>query len=84
MEQRWSTNFLHLQNHLRRDGLGLLERLPEPKETYDDALERLKEYLQHHTRILAERRALFLSIQAPSESSIEWTCRVRRMVVKFQ
>jgi hypothetical protein len=44
---------------LGRDGLGIFEGLPEPKKTYDDAVDRLKEYFQPRTSILAERRSLF-------------------------
>ena len=72
--------FRLLQNHLGRDGLSILDGLPEPKLTYEEAVQRLREYFHPKTSALAERRNLWRSCQEGGETVTEWACRVRKLV----
>jgi len=70
------------QNHLGRDGLLIYEGLAEPKKVFGDVVRRMEEYFTPKFSILSERHSLLSSQQGLSESITEWSCRVRRMVLK--
>lgn len=89
--QRQFTNYLQLaevednkrllilQNSLGRDGLDIFYGLPEPKETYDEVIQRFNEHFTGRVSILLRRKAFYTSAQGTSESATDFACRLRRL-----
>lgn len=68
-----------LLNSLGRDGTDIYDGLPEPKNTYPDAVLRLKEYFGGKTSILLRRKEFLQARQSQKETITEFTCRLRRL-----
>ena len=69
-----------LLNSLGRDGLDVYDGLPEPKETYEKAIERFDAHFECRQSILLKRKAFFNARQGANESSTDFACRLRRLV----
>ena len=48
-----------LLNALGRDGLDVFDGLPDPKDTYDEAIEQLKAYYIGHDSVLLKRKIFY-------------------------
>ena len=66
-------------NCLGRDGLLLFDGLPNPKTTYEEAVERFAHYFTGRTSILLRRKQFYEARQEPLESVSSFAVRLRRL-----
>jgi hypothetical protein len=65
-------------NALGRDGTDIFDGLPEPKDTYDYAVDRFKGHFLNRTSVLLLRKQFYEARQQPNESVSDFACRLRR------
>lgn len=68
-----------LLNAIGRDGLNIYDGLKEPKQSYTDAVTRLKEYYVGSSNILIKRKLFFNARQNTGESCEAFACRLRKL-----
>ena len=68
-----------LLNALGRDGLDVFDGLPDPKDTYDEAIEQLKAYYIGHDSVLLKRKIFYESKQESLESIKQFAGKLRRL-----
>ena len=68
-----------LQNALGRDGLEILDGMPDPKDSYIDCIDRLSDYFGGKKSVLVKRRDFLRATQTASESVTQFACRIRRL-----
>ena len=66
-------------NSLGRDGVELLDGLPDPKDTYADAVARFEGHFLHRTSELLLRKQFYEARQQPNETVCDFACRLRRI-----
>ena len=71
-----------LLNALGRDGLAIYDGLPDPKDTFPDAVKMLDAYFGAGESILLFRKTFFQARQSADESATEFACRLRRLSVQ--
>ena len=64
---------------LGRDGLNVFDGLKEPKDTYENAILRLKEFFNGRSSILLRRKDFYQTRQLPTETVTEFSCKLRRL-----
>lgn len=68
-----------LENALGRDGLSILDGLPEPKDSYQLAIARFDDYFSGSCSVLLNRKRFFQARQGIQETIGEYACRLRRL-----
>ena len=69
-----------LLNCLGRDGLDIFDGLPEPKDSYKEAISRFDAHFECRQSILLRRKAFFNARQGAHECATDFACRLRRLV----
>ena len=68
-----------LLNALGRDGLAIYDGLKDPKSSYTEAVDRLKEYYVGSTSVMLKRKKFFECRQQVGEAVSAFACRLRRL-----
>ena len=66
-------------NALGRDGTDIFDGLPEPKDTYDAAVDHFKGHFLNRTSVLLLRKQFYEARQQHNESVSDFACRLRRI-----
>lgn len=62
-----------------REGVDILQGLPDPKVTYQNCIDRYNDYFGEKSSILIRRKVFFSSKQEPKETANSFACRLRRL-----
>ncbi len=68
-----------LLNSLGRDGLAIYDGLPDPKDTYEGAIDVFQAHFSSKTSILLKRKQFYEARQTARESISDFSCRLRRL-----
>ena len=66
-------------NCLGRDGLLLFDGLPEPKDSYEEVVERFKNHFAGRTSILLKRKQFYEARQSQQETVTNFAVRLRSL-----
>lgn len=66
-------------NCLGPDGLSIYDGLPEPKDIFQNAVERFDEHFTGRTSVLLLRKQFYEARQMSNESATDFACRLRRI-----
>lgn len=66
-------------NSLGRDGIDIFDGLPEPKDTYENAVLRFETHFTGRTSVLLLRKQFYEARQQCNESASDFACRLRRI-----